>query len=107
MTDVKEHRAKVEVAAIQRYPQDYGEGVLKGAEVYEQCHTREYIAKVADRNLNRKGSSIRGCSYCCGLWEGFNEAEINDTFCQTHDIAEQCVWCERRRVRRSVKRNSR
>lgn len=78
MTDVIGLRLESEVTAIEKHPQDYGEGVLKGAEVYEQGHKFEYIAKLADRNVYRKDSASKGSAYTCGLWEGWHEAEQND-----------------------------
>ena len=78
MTDVIELRLESEVTAIELHPQDYGEGVLKGAEIYEQGHTFEYVSKVADRNVLRQGSWKRGSAYTCGVWEGWHEAEQND-----------------------------
>lgn len=78
LTDVKEHRSKNESKAIKLHPQDYGEGVLKGAEVYEQGHTYQYISGIVDKQAMRRGSAVIGAAYCCGLWEGWNESEQND-----------------------------
>ena len=96
MIDYKTLRTDAEADAVIEFPQEYGEGVLKGAEIYEKGFKYAYVGTVCEKNSFRGGSEVKGYAYGCGVWEGWHESQDNDvastvlvetSFCQ-------CIDCE-------------
>jgi len=95
MIDYTKLRTDAEADAVIEFPQEYGEGILKGIEIYESAFKYEYVATVCQKNYYRGGSVNKGYAYYCGVWEGWHEAQDNDVVTVPEETVYcQCIECE-------------
>ena len=71
-------RTEFEEKSIKLYPKDYANGFLKGREIYENGFPFKYLSRVSDICLLKWVKEERGYAYSCGLYEGYEEEEINN-----------------------------